>query len=90
LQFINGDYSKPAITGFVGADGDNYVPESLRFGDNAKPIARLGDTVDIFFPAALPFAGFINGTTPITGTITMTLTNIVGIISTASKLASVE
>ncbi len=52
VQFIEGDPTQPVITGYR-TDGD---PTSLAFAHGTKPLARVGDAVQVFVTPGVPFA----------------------------------
>jgi hypothetical protein len=68
LAFENRDPTKPYAA--LWSEGD-ITSVSVGYG-GTKPVARIGDTVSVFFPPAITFAGFINVTTPISGTMVIT------------------
>lgn len=72
VAFIDGDRAQPAIIAFVGRGGPGDVPQDLTLGgpSGAAPVARMGDTVSVFFPPTIPFAGTVGGV-PATGTLTI-------------------
>lgn len=91
IEFIEGDPAQPICTGFAGKDDAKYLPESLELcvapGETGKPVAGLGDTVDVFFPPAVPISGTVTiggEPSPFTGVATIT-TSAPGIISTGSS-----
>jgi hypothetical protein len=90
VEFIEGDVTQPICVGFPSKDDAHYIPESLELcvapGKTGKPLARLGDTVDVFLPPEIPVAGTVSGN-PFVGIITIA-TSVPGIISTGSDLAS--
>jgi hypothetical protein len=62
---------------------DPTVVESVSFGGGTAPVARLGDTVDVFFPPQIPVTGLLSGQ-PFTGLLTIT-TSGVGIINSGRR-----
>ncbi len=67
LAFENGgDPTKPYAA--LWSEGD-IVSVSLGYG-GTKPVARVGDTVSVFFPAAIPFSGTVGGV-PASGVLTI-------------------
>lgn len=72
VQFIDGDRSDPAVTGFVGRGGAGYAPEHVTLGGAASDaetdeVAFKGCTVKMLTPPAV-FTGTINGA-PATGAV---------------------
>ena len=45
VEFIEGDRAQPMVTGFIGKDGQGFVPESLTLCGSAQRVARQGDLV---------------------------------------------
>lgn len=67
LAFENGDPTKPYVA--LWAEGD-ITSVSVGYG-GTKPVARIGDTVSVFFPALIPFSGTVGGV-PASGVLTIT------------------
>lgn len=89
IQFEGGDPSKPVATVWdasaveyliVGAD-KTYIGEK---SDDARPIAREGDTVMSFLPPVMPIAGTLSGA-PFVGVLTITQP-LVGIITSGASM----
>lgn len=70
VHFVEGDPGQPVITHFAGKGGDGWIPESLSLAAGLAPVARLGDTVQVFLPPVMPFSGTIGGN-PATGVLTL-------------------
>jgi hypothetical protein len=70
VEFIGGEPTDPIVTGFPGKGEPGLTPLSLSFGDGTAPIARVGDTINCFFPPTIPFSGTIAGS-PVTGVMTI-------------------
>lgn len=88
VAFIDGDRGQPAIIGFVGRGGPGDVPELLELGGpGGSPVARLGDSVTVFFPPSIPFTGTVAGA-PATGLLTI-LNPGVGLIQSGSSKVQV-
>ena len=66
LQFVGGDPSKPFAS--LWRSGDI---EEISFNGGSAPIARQGDPVAVYWPAAVPFTGTLAGQ-PFVGTMTIT------------------
>lgn len=71
VAFINGDPSRPAVVGFIDADSSGFVPTSVSLGGGTSPVARVNDTVVIYFPSPMAFNGTIGGS-PASGNLTAT------------------
>jgi hypothetical protein len=85
VSFLDdGDPAWPCIEGFPAKGDACFLPTSLEICGPGAPAARLGDSVSVFFPPAIPFAGVI-GTppAPISGTLTI-LNAAPGIINAGS------
>ena len=65
VEFDGMDPSKPYATTW-----DQGGLTSLAFAGGNAPIARMGDTVSVFFPAVIPVTGVMLGS-PFTGVITI-------------------
>jgi hypothetical protein len=70
VEFVAGEPTDPIVTGFPGKGEPGLTPVSLSFGDGTAAIARVGDTVNVFFPPTVPFTGMVGGVSAI-GTMTM-------------------
>lgn len=76
VAFIGGDPSMPIVVGFDGTlprevsldatDKVHIAPS----GSNPGPVARMGDSVSVFFPPTCPIVGTVGGS-PFVGVITI-------------------
>jgi hypothetical protein len=67
LGFENGDPRRPYAA--LWEEGD-IISVSLGFG-GSRPVARIGDTVSVFFPPTIPVSGTLSGA-PFSGVLTIT------------------
>lgn len=73
VEFLENDWGLPVVTHFGTPGEPGFVPAALVLGadsDTAPAAARVGDTVSIFFPPAMPVTGTVSGQ-PFVGTITV-------------------
>lgn len=70
LEFIEGDPTLPIVVGFGGKGQPGFVPTVLSFANGVAPVARVGDTVQVFFPPSMPVTGTVSGN-PFVGVITV-------------------
>lgn len=62
VQFVNGDRGRPVIVGFSPKGKAGAVPVVLELGDAASAVARVGDTVTVYFPPVVTGTATIAGT----------------------------
>jgi hypothetical protein len=84
VEFVEGDRSLPIVTHFCPKGSNGFAPVSLSLAGGSRPVACIGDTVDVLFPPLVPFTGLVNGSTPIAGTMQMVAAG-VGIVKTGSN-----
>ena len=70
VEFVGGEPTDPIVTGFVSKGDPGHTPVSLSFGGGSAPVARVGDTVNVFFPPTVPFTGTVGGA-PASGVMTI-------------------
>jgi hypothetical protein len=88
VQFVEGDPTLPIVTGFSQKGENGFSPTLLSFLDGTRPVARVGDAVQVFVSSATPIpivgtVGVPPATTPLTGTITIA-TPLTGVISSGN------
>lgn len=70
MMFLDGDINQPVVTCVGGAYQENSEPQRVDIGGTGgSPIASVGDTVNVYLPASIPFTGLYLGL-PISGTLT--------------------
>jgi hypothetical protein len=77
VGFANADPTKPFALVWDGA-----TIQSLCLFDGTKPVARMSDAVNVFFPPLIPISGTLAGA-PFAGVLTIT-TSAPGIITTGN------
>lgn len=83
VSFLNGDRSKPIVMACTPPDRAGHEPDRLDLGgEGGVPVARVGDTVSVMFPAVVPVSGTLSGA-PFVGTMQLT-TSAAGIIQGGS------
>lgn len=90
VEFVEGDRSRPIVTGFEGIDGQGFMPQTLHLVDpdkTAPGAVRVGDTVEVLFPPMV-FVGTINGLAA-TGVVSATLPKAIGNAVTGSSRCKV-
>jgi len=93
VDFLEGSADLPRVTGTSEYDQSGcFLPKSMDIcvgpGKTGKPIAGIGDTVDVFFPPEIPIAGTSVVLGAFTGVLTI-VTSAPGIITSGSDLAKV-
>jgi hypothetical protein len=61
VSFVNCDPGRPVVVGFEDADGAGFEPDMLAFQGGTRAVARVGDPVQMFFPASMAVTGTVDG-----------------------------
>jgi hypothetical protein len=80
IAFLGGQLSKPVIVGVRGQFGDNTAPIKLELGGpGGAPVARVGDTVNVFIGSApVVLNGTVSGAPFVgTGVFTQSVTGVI-------------
>jgi hypothetical protein len=71
VAFVDTDRAQPVVVGFAGGDDPGFAPASVCVGgtaDDSVALAKVGSTVSVYLPAAMPISGLLAGV-PFTGVI---------------------
>ncbi len=90
VTFIDGSPTRPAVVAFEDADAATFEPiemnldatTAINLAGGSRGVARVGDPVQLLFPAAMPVTGTVGGA-PFVGTITVAQPG-VGVIQAGS------
>lgn len=82
VAFIDGDRGYPILLAWPGFARPGHVPSKVKIAGGGGPIARVGSTVTLYLPPAIPISGTLDGV-PFTGVLNATAPG-VGVVDTGS------